>query len=146
MASIAGIAAVVVRRMTRRASSVVVAIQHEEPGMIERGRLPVLRCVTLAATDAEGSMNAVRGRLVTGLALIPDWRAEQRMGELVLAMGQFQTCVVAMTVRAALPGQFLVEGGLDGCLGERDTLGGSQPDISNRVTLHAAPRINAPPR
>lgn len=68
MAPIAGIATVVVRRVTRRALSVVVAIQHEELGMIEGGRLPLLRAVALTAASSDLSMQTVAGRLMAALA------------------------------------------------------------------------------
>jgi hypothetical protein len=82
---------------------------------------------------------------MTGLALIPDWRAQQGMRELAGADGQFQTCVIAMTIQAALLGQFLMEGGLEGSLGERDTLSCLQPDICNGMTLHTALRVYSTP-
>jgi hypothetical protein len=70
MAPVAGVATVVVRRVTRRALSVVVSIQHEELGMIESGRLPLLMAMALTAASSDLSMQTVAGRLMATLARV----------------------------------------------------------------------------
>ena len=71
VASVAGVAAVIIVGVTGHACRVVIAIQHEELVMDERSGLPAFRTVALFATHAEIAMNVVLWSGVASLAAIP---------------------------------------------------------------------------
>lgn len=70
MASVAGIAAVILARVTRRTRRVVVAIQYEELGVVERRRLPPLRTMALLAISFDLTMPTIGRRGMTTLATL----------------------------------------------------------------------------
>ena len=103
VASVAGVAAVIIVGVTSHACGVVIAIQHEELVMVERSGLPAFRAVALFATHAEIAMNVVLWSGVASLAAIPCSCTQQRMRERVLAaQSELPSLVIAVAGQAIL--------------------------------------------
>lgn len=138
MATIAGVARVVMADMASHALDVVIPIQLEVLGMVKRGRLPVLLAVALAASTLDVLVKAVLRRNVATLAPILDVGPKQIMRKmLVTAPQQPGPLVITVAGHAIILDQALMECGLGRLAHQRLAFAGAHTDVCRLVTNHA---------
>lgn len=109
VATVAGIAAVVVADMACHAFYVVIAIQSEILVVIECHRHPLLLGMALAAIALDLLMQCVGRRLVAGLTFRASIGLQQRMVKSTFDTESLHACMVAMAGEALLFQEFLME-------------------------------------
>lgn len=185
VATVTSVAPVIVSDVTCRASHIVIAIEHEVLGVIERHRFPMFRrmaqgaialdvavprivrrlvtgfaplqdrlseqlviescrlpaiwLVALLAADGDAAMNFVLRRGVAGLTAVAHVGTKQRMSKrLAAARRELRTHMTGVASYAISLDQGLMERGLRGRPGNRNTLCGAQTDFRDRVAGDAA--------
>ena len=138
VATVAGIAAVVVADMAGHTLDVVVTIQFEVFFMSEGCRRPFVIAVTLAAIAGYLLVQVVLGRLVAGLTLLAGICLEQCMIKPAFVTEALHTSMIAMAREAVLFQQLLMEWRAGEWLGERLAKARQFPDLFGLVTGHAA--------
>ncbi len=125
--------------MAGRARRLVIAVEHEEFVMIERGWFPPICVVTLAAARAEIAMNPILRSGVAGSAPAPRVFTQQRVRErMAAAQRELSSLVIAMAGHAVLSGQLLVERNLGSGMLNWRAFGCTKPDIPHRVADDAS--------
>ena len=79
MAAVAGVLPPIAGRVAGGASGVMISVEHEELCVIECGWFPAILAMTLRALGCRAAMNSRRWSGMTGEAILPDRRVQQRM-------------------------------------------------------------------
>lgn len=141
MASVAGVATVVVARMAGHAACVVVTVEFEMLVVVECGRRPFLLRMALTAIAGDLLVQRVVWRLVAGLAGFAHGRLQQGVVELALLAETFDPSMIAMAGDTLLTDQFLVKSHGGQWFGDGKTGRSQAPDLLWLVARQAAPGV-----